>query len=40
MSETGHGVKTFSQNNPFNVFNSFNYDQLFVKTKVKGLNGN
>ena len=31
MSETRHGMKTFYENNPLDVFNNFKYDQLFVK---------
>ena len=37
MSETGHSMKIFSQNNPFDVFNNFKYDQRFVKKHVSEL---
>ena len=37
MSEAGHGMKAFSQNNPFDVFNIFKFDQLIVKNMFKSL---
>ena len=38
MCDTGHGMqKIIFQNIPLIILNNFNYDQLVVKTKFKGL---
>ena len=38
MSDTRHGMqKLFFQNIPLIIFNNFNFDQLVVKIKFKGL---
>ena len=33
-------MKIFSRNNPFDVFNNFKHNQIFVKTMFKSLNAN